>query len=844
MELRRFRAILVKLAVESAAAEFRIEIAPSISSDDLNYALLCVSALTGTQEESAQDAILRVVHGVLRHDDSSDEQKSASLLLLERVGNHLAAELAVSRYGVDELDFELVPVQLALDGLARQSQLTLDMGGPDGPRQVNPFQQQFWELVNRVDWVSVSAPTSAGKSHIVKDWMVSQLLQGDSCRLVYLAPTRALVEEIGADFRRRLEAGIGVHTLPWDPQIPDFERQVFVLTQERLHLLQERAPQFSPDVIFVDEAQKISEGSRGILLSQVLDEAVQRHPGIRLVFASPLSENPGILLSNDEESRTVAALVGHSVTVNQNLIYASQKPRSPSIFQMDLRYLGEEHSLGEIELSTQPGRVGDRVPYVAVAVAGLSFGNLVYANGPAEAEKYARAIYQALGSEGDLESDAVEELIDFARGVVHQRFELAEFARRGVAFHYGDMPMVLKAKVEELFKRGEIRYLVCTSTLLEGVNLPCRNIFVRGPRKGRDHMSMGDFWNLAGRAGRWGKEFQGNIYCVDAEKPSVWHQKPSDRERTVIYPAAVRTLTDPAGVVDYINSGGQMAGREISPELESTFSWLSGRFLAHGTLSGLTGVALESTAVGVLNEAVSASVARVTLPTALIKRHAGISPLSMQRLFDAVLEHGHPEVLTLVPPASDDAVAEYDVALTYVSEYLGGSFTPEMRRKSLANLIVNWMRGLPMGRIIDGKAKWRRENGITFNYPTLIRKTMEDVEDIARFEAPRYLACFADIVAAAASQLGREIQPQVEDIEMMLELGVPRVTDMSFIAAGLSRATSREIVLYTPDPSMTPAACIEWIKNVDPEQLDIPAFAVREITQQRSLLLAREWGAV
>jgi hypothetical protein len=356
-------------------------------------------------------------------------------------------------------------------------------------------------------------------------------------------------------------------------------------------------------------------------------------------------------------------------------------------------------------------------------------------------------------------------------------------------------------------------------------------------------MTMGDFWNLAGRAGRWGKEFQGNIYCIDAEKPDVWRHKPGDRERSVIDPAAARTLRDPSAIVQYIGMGGQMASRDVAPELESTFSWLSGRFLAHGTLSGLTGMALEPSAVEILNNAVSASVNQVTLPMSLIKRHAGISPLSMQRLFEALIDHGHPENLTLVPPASDDAVAEYDTALTFVSEYLGGSFVPEMRRKSLSNLIVNWMRGVPMGRIIDGKAKWRRENGVAFGYPQLIRKTMEDVEDIARFEAPRYLACFADVVAAAASELGREIDPQVEDIEMMLELGVPRVTDMSFIAAGLSRATAREISTYTPNALMSPSECIEWIKNVDPEGLDVAAFAIREIAQQRDLLIARDWSA-
>src|SRR5690606_14626748 len=65
-----------------------------------------------------------------------------------------------------------------------------------------------------------------------------------------------------------------------------------------------------------------------------------------------------------------------------------------------------------------------------------------------------------------------------------------------------------------------LKYLICTSTLVEGVNLPCRNLFVRAPRRGSGHpMTMPDFWNLAGRAGRLGFELQGNVICIE---PTEW----------------------------------------------------------------------------------------------------------------------------------------------------------------------------------------------------------------------------------------------------------------------------------------------------------------------------------
>ena len=81
-------------------------------------------------------------------------------------------------------------------------------------------------------------------------------------------------------------------------------------------------------------------------------------------------------------------------------------------------------------------------------------------------------------------------------------------------------------------REGKIRFLVCTSTLIEGVNLSCRTIVVRGPRKGRGNpMEPHDFWNLAGRAGRWGDEFQGNIICINPKDLKAWPTGVPDRAR-------------------------------------------------------------------------------------------------------------------------------------------------------------------------------------------------------------------------------------------------------------------------------------------------------------------------
>ena len=79
----------------------------------------------------------------------------------------------------------------------------------------------------------------------------------------------------------------------------------------------------------------------------------------------------------------------------------------------------------------------------------------------------------------------------------------------------GGIPEEIKLRIENLYKQGLIKFLFCTSTLLEGVNLPAKNIFILSEKIGDGIMSDIDFWNLAGRAGRLRKDISGNIFCVN-----------------------------------------------------------------------------------------------------------------------------------------------------------------------------------------------------------------------------------------------------------------------------------------------------------------------------------------
>ena len=65
-----------------------------------------------------------------------------------------------------------------------------------------------------------------------------------------------------------------------------------------------------------------------------------------------------------------------------------------------------------------------------------------------------------------------------------------------------------------MFKAGKITALFCTSTLVEGVNIPEDNLFITDYRNGQKDMRPIDFRNLVGRVGRLELNLYGNIFLV------------------------------------------------------------------------------------------------------------------------------------------------------------------------------------------------------------------------------------------------------------------------------------------------------------------------------------------
>jgi hypothetical protein len=731
---------------------------------DWSRALSLASVLTAEDDATAQDVALRIAQGCMVADDALEHHRGAAAIVLERMGNRPSLKLAVERQRVASDSWTQAPAPLQLDVVRRRLELAIPVTGGD-IFAGSPFQRRFWSAVENSRWVSVSAPTSAGKSYIVRRWFEERLAGRDQFTGIYVVPTRALIEEVSVDLTAQFSGqDVGIYSIPWDAEIVERGRKILVLTQERLHLLQQRLSEQGADLMFVDEAQKFGDGARGVLLQQTIEEAVRRNPDGQVVFASPLSSNPELLLEGAGQDANPTTVSSESITVNQNLLWADQVAYRPTLWNLRLVLDGQPSDVGEFDLPARPQPDSKRLPLVAVALGESGGGNVVYVNGAADAEKAARQVYDALGADADVSGDeGIADLRELVQRTIHAQYALATVLQRGIAFHYGNMPLLVRTEIERLFRNGTLTYLMCTSTLLEGINLPCRNLFARNPKKGNGNpMSAADFWNLAGRAGRWGKEFQGNIVCVDASRPERWPELPTTRHRQPVERATHKALTDVEAVIAYIESGAPLAAARENPMLETVYSYLSTRVVSGTGLSNLP--ILTAVHRQRLESAINAAVQLTDIEGVLLARHAGIGPAAMQRLLVRFRTYDDPDDLILTVPESNDAVNTYSRALGLANQELGSDFGTPARQFALALLITNWMRGFPLARLISSRIDYLERNNRTYKLPNEIRDVMRDVEQVARFQAPKYLACYRDVLALHLRQQGHGDTPDLPDI--------------------------------------------------------------------------------
>lgn len=357
--------------------------------------------------------------------------------------------------------------------------------------------------------LSYSGPTSMGKSFIMRMFIKQQIQEGFSMNFALLVPTKALINEVSSkiinDLRKLLaEYNYRLVTSAGSLMLKEKHNFIFILTPERLLYLLISNPSIKIDYLFVDEAHKISsKDSRSAFYYKVVDMLARQVPKPHIIFASPNIPNPEVylkLIPGVEENKAKFHFTSSFAPVSQVKFIIDYLNKDIQLYNSYSNKFITTSRLGAKET------FGDTLVRV-----GENCQNIVYCSSTIQAIDFALEYAKKCIQKSD---DALLTLAKDIKAEVHGDYYLAEIITKGVAYHIGYLPSAIRMRIEDLFRDGLISTMFCTSTLVEGVNLPADNLFITNYKNGRSNMTPVDFKNLIGRVGRIEYNLYGNVYLV------------------------------------------------------------------------------------------------------------------------------------------------------------------------------------------------------------------------------------------------------------------------------------------------------------------------------------------
>lgn len=792
-----------------------------LSQIDWNNMLSIASLFSYCNESKYLDAALRIAQTCLVQEETNENQKNAAAFILDNLTNKPALKIALDKQFIKKDFRDNYPFALRLQQSKSDIEHTIIVN--DEVFLLNRFQKEVYYAYKHNETISISAPTSAGKSYILCTLLLEELTEGNK-NIVYVVPTRALISQVEADLKAllrqyNLENQTNITTVPPQEDILDKKSNVFIFTQERLHWFLYGNSNCKIDILIIDEAQKIEDGNRGILLQQKIEDVVKANPEIKVFFSSPFTSNPEILLDNVINNSRKSKVNTQYIAVNQNLLYVSQVPRKIREWQIHLCTVKNTILLGKIVMTDRPTTELHKIVHTAYQISNRG-GCLIYSNGAADAEDTANLLYDLLP---ECEQDSeIKELVKLVQSTIHTQYVLAKVLSKGIAFHYGNMPLLIRNEIERLFSIGKIEYLICTSTLLEGVNLPAKSIIIRKPSRGRGNpLNQNDFWNLAGRAGRLGKEYSGNIFCIEPLKWDIYPEPNKTKQEIKRALNVVESKGDE--LLEYIRCGAPRKKAGKCSDLEFAFGYYYIKYVLDKENAPST--PFYDNLLCELRTLQSI----ITLPASIIKKNPGISPLAQQQLYNYFTDHIN-DIDTLIPvyPNDSNALEEYRNLIEVIGQTI--SDYPQQLNVPRAILLINWMSGKPLSYLIRKSYDSYKRNGYNKKLPVVIREVMENVENFVRYQFAKDSSCYVDILRYVL-EINRknDLLNNIPQLNLWLEFGVSQKTHLSLLALGLSRNTVIELTKYITSTEKSKEECLNWLRSLNLDELDMSPIIVEDI---------------
>ena len=311
----------------------------------------------------------------------------------------------------------------------------------------------------------------------------------DSFKIVYIAPMKALVQEMVGNFGQRLAPyGVQVSELTGDRQLTKqqiSETQMIITTPEKWDVITRKSTDTSYTnlvrLIIIDEIHLLHDERGPVLeaiVSRTLRRAEQTHDDVRLVGLSATLPN----------FRDVARFLRVNPAAEGGGLFEFDRSYRPCPLRQQFVGVTEKRAILRHQVMNE-------VCYEKVLEHAGTNQVLVFVHSRKETAKTAKSLRDMA-----LEKETITSFIrpdSASREILQTEAEktaadgnLKDLLPFGFAIHHAGMTRVDRGLVEDLFADGHIQVLVCTATLAWGVNLPAHAVIIKGtqiynPEKGR-----------------------------------------------------------------------------------------------------------------------------------------------------------------------------------------------------------------------------------------------------------------------------------------------------------------------------------------------------------------------
>ncbi len=392
--------------------------------------------------------------------------------------------------------------------------------------QLDRFQEEAIEAIDRDVSVIVTAPTGAGKT-VIAEYAVEKCIE-ENRRVIYTAPIKALSNQKYRDFYAEYGDKIGIVT--GDVVINPYA-QVLLMTTEifRNTIFDDIERLQDVSYVIFDEIHYINDIERGTVWEESLIFAPQHIKFVCLSATIPnidsftewMQSVRDINIEIVEELKRPVPLKHYLYFQDYGIGRQNHISLVRRIAQRKARKRKSD-SDNEATITLPPDFIETRlIPYLCRE---KQLPCLYFCFSRKGCEQNANSL--AYGSQLQLLKKRQKTQILAQFDALCVQFDIVDEKKisdfrglisRGIAYHHAGMLPTLKEVVERLFTSGLIQLLFTTETFAVGINMPACTVVFDSLEKydgiGFRYLKAREYHQMAGRAGRRGIDTIGYVYA-------------------------------------------------------------------------------------------------------------------------------------------------------------------------------------------------------------------------------------------------------------------------------------------------------------------------------------------